>query len=174
MRSFKSIFAEAEQATAEDIQEEVRNFRLFVFKHWLQAILSTVGYWLVGNMKCMRSLRCRLRLKNEAWLAVIRKYRPMAKESYGLVQTFFDQWEEENRRFGCGSTAASHGEGEARELVKALTHNAQRELADAGYPYAPIRLDLMRGSTGWVSVELGFKYWDQLEAFFTKRVERLG
>jgi len=173
MRSFADICDEAERETQEEIGKEVKNFHVTIFKNWFQAVMSTIGYWFACRFKRLSFIRSRLRRKNEVWLYTIRKYRPLVKEAYGLVQTFFDQWEAENRRYGCGSKKASQMEEDARRLVETFTSEAQGELANAYYPYASLRFDLIRGSSGWITVEKGILYWDGLERFFAKRVENL-
>jgi len=173
MKSFVGIVAEAEKENAETIAREVKNFRVRIYDNRLQAVVTTVGYFLLRNLNGLGWLRSRLRRKNEVWLAIVRKYKLMVQEAYGLVEVFFNRWEDENRRNGCGSVASARGESDAKRLVESLTRDAQKELVEAHYPFAVLRCDLIYTHNGHITAQKGMKYWDGLEKFFADRVQDL-
>jgi len=131
---------------------------------FLAFILKVVGIAFFAN----RLKRCYQRYLD----IVVGQRKSIAEETAKGVK-YFEQWEWENRRYGCGRRETRELEHEAWERAQQAIDRMQNDLRSVGWPHRLKRVrELVPGYDGHL-YNYSHEYWENLQGYLNRIVQRL-
>lgn len=164
VRMHREVNADGARAS-KDILTNVWRGRLQRFAIVVAYLLKLVGVSFFAN---------RIKARYQCYLDILAARREGIETAMALVVDYFEQWEEENRRDGCGGYPETYRlEQGARSEAHQAIRRMQEELASAGWPHQLKRVHELAPSFEGRTYDHSPSYWDGLHAYLTQTIEKL-
>ncbi len=125
--TFARLWEESKAAHRSDVERVANTHSPRLEKFWTRAIEFLTS--LVGAASPTNRIRVQL-------AEILSEYLPLIRQQVIDIETYFNQWEEENCSYGVGSRRAAEAENHAKAEAKRLSEEMLRKISDLpGYKY---------------------------------------
>jgi len=160
-------------------QEELgrtKKFQKIIYRNTFQRVLAEVKFFFVKFFG-LKKMAQKILKRDKKFLEAIKRYSGEMKGKYSDFEKYFRMWERNNCYGGSEyeSSLATRMESETIKEIDRLNGEIRQLFAQTKTPYAKIkgRQQLVSAYNGHIDISAALTYWENLEKFFSKRVEEL-